>query len=77
MKPGTIAVLTLLRANPAGVTALDALYDLGSFRLGARIHELREAGYDVTTEWLTTPHGKRVARYTLNEAPTQLTLGVP
>lgn len=76
VKPGTQAVLDLLRANPGGVTQLDALYDVGSFRLGARVYELREAGYDVETEWITTPAHKRVARYRLNEGPEQLTLGV-
>lgn len=76
MKPGTLAVLELLRANPGGVTQLDALYDVGTFRLGARVYELREAGYDVETEWITTPTHKRVARYRLNEGPKQLTLDV-
>lgn len=75
MKPGTRDVLRLLRAHPEGVTALDALDEVGSFRLGARVHELRVEGYDVTTEWITTPSGKRIARYRLHETE-QLALGV-
>lgn len=76
MKPGTRAVLDLLRRSPNGVTPLDALDEVGSFRLGARIWELREAGYAVDTEWLRTAAGKRIARYRLQEAPVQLSLGV-
>lgn len=75
MKPGTRAVLDLLRANPGGVTALDALDAVGSFRLGARIYELRELGYPIGTDWITTASGKRIARYRLTEA-VQLELGV-
>lgn len=37
---------------------------------------MRAAGYDVSTEWRTTPSGKRIAVYRLNEAPRQLTLDV-
>lgn len=75
MKPGTRAVLDLLRAKPEGVTALDALDEVGSFRLGARVYELRELGYPVETDWITTPSKKRIARYRLTEA-VQLELGV-
>lgn len=68
MKPGTVDVLELLRnRGAAGVTSLDALASVGSFRLGARVWELRQAGYDVRSEMVTTPSGKRIARYTLHE----------
>jgi len=50
VKPSTAATLDLLRWQPAGITALDALDRIGSFRLGARVWELRAAGYDVTSE---------------------------
>jgi hypothetical protein len=76
MKPMTRLTLSLLRAFPEGVTPLIAL-DCGcGFRLGARVHELREAGYDVETEWETTAAGARIARYVLHEKPEQLRLAV-
>jgi len=75
MKPGTRAVLELLRRNPEGVTALDALDAVGSFRLGARIYELKAEGYEVETAWATTANGKRIARYRLHETQ-QLVVGL-
>lgn len=74
MKPGTAAVLAMLRRHPEGATALDALDEVGSFRLGARIYELREEGFKVATDWRTTASGKRIAVYRLQEAPEQLRL---
>lgn len=73
MKPGTRAVLELLRAHPEGVTALTALDEVGSFRLGARVFELREMGYAVDSDWVTTRTKKRIARYVLRE---QMELGI-
>lgn len=67
MKPATAQTLALLRAKPEGVTALTALDEIGSFRLGARIYELRELGYDVRSEYVTTPSKKRIVRYVLHE----------
>ena len=72
----TAAVLDLLRSRGSkGVTPLDALEIVGSFRLAARISELRSAGYDIRTEKLVLPRrgGKIVARYVLEEKPEQLT----
>lgn len=68
MKPGTLDVLELLRnRGKAGVTSLEALTALGCFRLGARIWELREAGYDVRSETVKTAGGKHISRYVLHE----------
>lgn len=75
MKPGTRAVLDLLRRHPEGVTALTALDEVGSFRLGARIWELKAEGYDIETLWYLTKSGKRIARYVLTEDPQQLAVG--
>jgi hypothetical protein len=62
----TRRVLDLLRSQgEEGVTALDALQIVGSFRLAARILELRDEGHDIVTRWETTPTGKRCARYVL------------
>lgn len=76
MKPGTARVLDLLRARPHGVTAIDALSSAGSFRLAARVAELREAGYTVETELIRTGSGKRIASYKLVEPVGQLRMAL-
>lgn len=68
MKPSTAAVLALLRERPQGVTPLTALERVGTYRLAARIEELRKAGYPVVTERFVTHRGASVALYKLNEA---------
>jgi hypothetical protein len=78
MKPSTAAVLSLLRERgEAGLTQLQALDEVGTFRLGARVWELRdELGPDeeIVTEWATF-RDKRVARYILRRRePEQVTL---
>lgn len=70
----TEAILRLLRQRPHGITSLEALQEVGSFRLAARIWDLRQAGYRITSEAVTLPNGKVVDRYRLEEQPTQLTL---
>jgi hypothetical protein len=75
VKPGTRAVLELLRLRPSGVTALDALDAVGSFRLGARIYELKAEGYEIETAWTETFSGKRIAKYRLHETQ-QLVVGL-
>ncbi len=77
MKPQTRSVLALMRLNPDGITALDALRDVDSLRLGARIWELKQAGYAILTESVETHTGKRIAKYRLaDERPEQMRLGV-
>ena len=44
------------------ITPLDALEDLGCFRLSARIHELRQKGFDIVTV-RERRNGKVYARY--------------
>jgi len=44
------------------ITPMEALTGYGCFRLGARIYELRQRGYDIETEMVSS-HGKRYARY--------------
>lgn len=66
----TAAILDLLRARgPAGLTALDALREVGSFRLAARILDLHSAGYAISSQIETLPNGKRIARYRLEAEP--------
>lgn len=52
--------------NGDTITPLDALRRFGSFRLGARIHELMAKGYPIVKEWVKTPNGKRVMSYRMN-----------
>ena len=68
MKSQTDRILALLRhRGDAGVTALDSLLEVGSFRLAARVWDLRRAGYDVEAKSLQV-NGSRVARYVLHES---------
>jgi hypothetical protein len=70
-------ILALLRERgPAGLTPLEALAEVGCFRLASRVHELvHEHGHEIETQALTLPNGKRIARYVLHEAP-QRALGL-
>ena len=64
----TAEVLDLLRyRGDRGITAMDALNEVGSFRLAARIADLRAEGHDITSTMETTATGKRIARYRLVE----------
>lgn len=78
MKPQTLAVYSLLLSRgKAGVTPLQAMHDVGTMRLAARVAELREAGYVITTYDQRTPSGKRVARYVLRHPePVQMAAGL-
>ena len=67
MNTQTRAILAYLRANPGGITPLEALGAIGCFRLGARIFDLKALGYEIATDRVTTRSGKRVARYRLVE----------
>lgn len=64
----TERILALLRERGRiGLTPKEALAEVGTMRLAARIADLRAAGHDITTETFTTPNGARVARYVLHE----------
>lgn len=52
------------------LTALDALHQFGCFRLGARIHNLKEQGMNIESKMVQIISGgkkKMVARYTLKK----------
>jgi hypothetical protein len=70
------AILALLRERrEEGLTSLDALRLVGSFRLAARIADLHAAGHEITSTMEPLPNGKRIARYRLVEPepePVQL-----
>ena len=45
------------------LTALEALNLFDCMRLPSRINDLRKIGVPITTERITLPNGKRVAKY--------------
>jgi hypothetical protein len=45
------------------ITPIDALERFGSFRLGARIADLRADGHEIKSEFVKTATGKRVKAY--------------
>ena len=69
----TLELLALLRVYPEGVSALEALREIGSFRLAARVWDLRDAGHHIETDMVTV-NGKRIARYRLVETVGQVAL---
>ncbi len=48
------------------LTQLEALAKFGCFRLGARIWDLRQEGYDIESRNIKLPNGKRITQYSLN-----------
>jgi len=67
----TTAILRILNLR-GSITPLEALQEVGCFRLAARISDLRADGYPIVTEWVEGD--KRYARYRLNDEPEQVTL---
>ena len=49
------------------LTPLDALELFGCMRLAAAVHTLKKEGLDIQTDIITTPTGKKVASYRLND----------
>ena len=45
------------------VTPMDALDNFGSFRLAARVADLRRLGYEVESRWQKTSGGHQVKAY--------------
>lgn len=67
MKPQTADVLTHLKQHGT-ITPLESLYGYGIMRLGARVLELRRAGYVITTEREVSGE-KSYARYRITIKP--------
>lgn len=59
----------ILKALKKGrkLTPLDALSEFGCFRLGARIFDLKERGYNIVTNTVKSSNGKSFASYELVE----------
>jgi hypothetical protein len=68
----TDLILYLLRRNPGGITALEALHAGAGMRLAARISDLKEQGYVIDSERV---EGTTYVRYTIRE-PAQRELGL-
>ena len=60
------AIIQYLESG-GSLSTIDALEKFGSFRLSARIKDLRNQGYNIKTEKFKTPNGKTVARYFIPE----------
>lgn len=58
------AILAYLQSG-ARLTPLEALERFKCMRLGSRIYDLKKEGYNVKSEMVTVPSGKRVAEYRL------------
>jgi hypothetical protein len=68
----TERILALLQCGP--VTPLQALEQVGCFRLAARISDLKAEGHDIITERVTR-NGKTYASYRLvTQAQTEMGL---
>lgn len=55
-------------AHGHALTPIDALEKFGCFRLGARIHDLKNRGHNIKSETVESENGKRFARYSLARA---------
>jgi hypothetical protein len=53
------------------LTRLEALTRFGCIHIGARVFDLRKAGWDIRTERVKTKTGKRVVEYYLHRTGEQ------
>jgi hypothetical protein len=70
MKKSKMDHLKAHLASGKSITQLEALGLYGMFRLAARIKELREAGWAISTDMREDPNGNKYAAYILEDAPT-------
>jgi hypothetical protein len=68
--PQTRTILRHLEKR-GSISPMEALMAYGCTRLAARIHELREAGFDISTDLRTDQAGHRYARYRMTAVNTQ------
>ena len=62
-------LLEYLKAHPEGITPLEALNVIGTFRLAARVYDLRKLGHTIVEKDEVVSGGARVARYRLEWMP--------
>ena len=65
MKLSQNKMLLMYLKEYKSINALEALKELGSLRLAARIKDLRDQGHNITTENVRTDNGKMIASYKL------------
>jgi hypothetical protein len=63
-KSQEMAILEHLKSGRA-ITPIDALNLYRCFRLGARVFSLKKQGFQIESEMIRVPSGKRVASYRL------------
>ena len=68
------AILALLQSRPAGLTPIEALNEVGCFRLAARVGELRSQGHLIVNT-PETRDGRTWARYRL--LPSKVSSPIP
>lgn len=52
------------------ITPLEALNRFKCFRLGARIADLKDDGYEIQSKFVSTPSEKKVKQYWINTTKT-------
>lgn len=52
------------------ITPLEALKRWNCFRLGARIADLKDDGYEIQSKFVSTPSEKKVKQYWINTTKT-------
>jgi hypothetical protein len=65
----TDKLLEYLQTHPEGITPLEALSTIGTFRLAARVYDLRKRGHTIVEKDEVVSGGARVARYRLEWMP--------
>lgn len=65
-KAQTEEILNHLQSGRS-ITPLEALEKYGCFRLGGRIYDLKQQGYEIVTN-MVTKNGKRFAEYRMEQA---------
>ena len=63
MKSQSQEILSMLKRGP--VTPMDALREIGCFRLAARVYDLRHSGHKIHTDMVTVEE-KTFAQYSID-----------
>ena len=66
----TVRILAHLKSGKT-ITPIEALDKYGSLRLGARIYDLRQDGYQIHSKRVDVGDGTKVAQYSLITEPAQ------
>jgi len=72
----TALILSHLKEGNS-ITALEALYDFGCFRLASRINELKKAGHNIESVWKAVDARKTGKKIKIKEYKLQVTSWQP